>query len=78
MTWSAVGFANTVPLLFVLAAVYGTSHGLVEGAEKALIAELERVKSQTEAESDRTLSDLRQRLRTWRAHEPGPHRFGVH
>ncbi len=22
--------------------------------------------------------DLRQRLRTWRAHEPGPHRFGVH
>ncbi|MDO9170740.1 MAG: MFS transporter, partial [bacterium] len=27
-------------LLFALAAVYGTSHGLVEGAEKALIAEL--------------------------------------
>ncbi len=40
VTWSAVGFAETVPLLFVLAAVYGTSHGLVEGAEKALIAEL--------------------------------------
>ncbi|MGE5788590.1 MAG: MFS transporter [Myxococcales bacterium] len=40
ITWSAVGFAETVPLLFVLAAVYGTSHGLVEGAEKALIAEL--------------------------------------
>ena len=40
VTWSAVGFADTVPLLFVLAAVYGTSHGLVEGAEKALIAEL--------------------------------------
>jgi MFS family permease len=40
VTWSAVGFADTVPLLFALAAVYGTSHGLVEGAEKALIAEL--------------------------------------
>lgn len=40
VTWSAVGFAGTVPLLFVLAAVYGTSHGLVEGAEKALVAEL--------------------------------------
>jgi MFS family permease len=40
VTWSAVGFAETIPILFVLAAVYGTSHGLVEGAEKALIAEL--------------------------------------
>ena len=40
VTWSAVGFAGSIPLLFVLAAVYGTSHGLVEGAEKALIAEL--------------------------------------
>jgi MFS family permease len=40
VTWSAVGFAETVPLLFVLAAVYGTSHGLVEGAERALVAEL--------------------------------------
>lgn len=40
VTWSAVGFAESVPLLFLLAAVYGTSHGLVEGAEKALIAEL--------------------------------------
>jgi len=40
VTWSAVGFAASIPLLFVLAAVYGTSHGLVEGAEKALIAEL--------------------------------------
>jgi MFS-type transporter involved in bile tolerance (Atg22 family) len=27
-------------MLFILTAVYGTSHGLVEGAEKALIAEL--------------------------------------
>lgn len=40
LTWSAVGFANSVPALVLLAAVYGTSHGLVEGAEKALIAEL--------------------------------------
>lgn len=29
-----------MPVLFALSAVYGTSHGLVEGAEKALIAEL--------------------------------------
>jgi MFS family permease len=40
VTWSAVGFVETVPLLFLLAAVYGTSHGLVEGAERALVAEL--------------------------------------
>jgi MFS family permease len=40
VSWSAVGFAETIPVLFVLTAVYGTSHGLVEGAEKALIAEL--------------------------------------
>jgi MFS family permease len=40
VTWSAVGFAESIPLLFVLAATYGTSHGLVEGAEKALIADL--------------------------------------
>jgi hypothetical protein len=40
VTWGAVGFAESIPLLFVLAAVYGTSHGLVEGAEKALIADL--------------------------------------
>lgn len=40
VTWSSVGFAENVPLLFVLTAIYGTSHGLVEGAEKALIAEL--------------------------------------
>jgi len=40
VTWSAVGFAESIPLLFVLTAIYGTSHGLVEGAEKALIAEL--------------------------------------
>lgn len=40
VTWSAVGFAHTVPQLFVLAAIYGTSHGLVEGAERALVADL--------------------------------------
>jgi MFS family permease len=40
VTWSSVGFADGIPLLVVLAAIYGTSHGLVEGAEKALVAEL--------------------------------------
>jgi MFS family permease len=40
ITWSLVGFANTVTHLFLLTAIYGTSHGLVEGAEKALVAEL--------------------------------------
>ena len=40
VTWSAVGFAQSIPMLFVLSAIYGTSHGLVEGAEKALIADL--------------------------------------
>jgi len=40
VTWSAVGLAETLPVLFLLAAVYGTSHGLVEGPERALIAEL--------------------------------------
>lgn len=40
VTWGAVGLVGTVPALFVLTAVYGTSHGLVEGAERALVAEL--------------------------------------
>lgn len=40
VTWSAVGLARTVPALVLLAAIYGTSHGLVEGAERALVAEL--------------------------------------
>ena len=40
VTWGAVGFVETVPLLFALTALYGTSHGLVEGAERALVAEL--------------------------------------
>ncbi len=40
MTWSAVGFAETIPVLLVLSAFYGLTHGLVEGPEKALVAEL--------------------------------------
>ena len=40
VTWASVGFSQSILLLFILTAVYGTSHGLVEGAEKALIAEL--------------------------------------
>jgi MFS family permease len=40
ITWSAVGLAQTLPALFLLSAVYGTSHGLVEGPERALVAEL--------------------------------------
>ncbi len=38
--WSAIGFAGSLPVLFVLTALYGTTHGLVEGAERALVAEL--------------------------------------
>lgn len=40
VTWSAVGFAPSLGVLFGLVALYGTSHGLVEGAEKALVSEL--------------------------------------
>jgi MFS family permease len=40
VTWAAVGLAGSVPLLFLLSALYGISHGLVEGAERALVAEL--------------------------------------
>lgn len=40
VTWAAVGFSTSILPLFILTAVYGTSHGLVEGAEKALVAEL--------------------------------------
>jgi MFS family permease len=40
VTWSAVGLAESVPLLVTLAVVYGGTHGLVEGPEKALVAEL--------------------------------------
>lgn len=39
LTWGAIGFADSTAQLFVLTAVYGVSHGLVEGAEKALVAE---------------------------------------
>jgi MFS family permease len=39
VTWSSVGFVTSVPWLFLATAIYGTSHGLVEGAEKALVAE---------------------------------------
>ena len=38
--WSGIGFAGTLPVLFALTALYGTTHGLVEGAERALVAEL--------------------------------------
>ncbi len=38
--WSAVGFAASLPALFALTAAYGVTHGLVEGAERALVAEL--------------------------------------
>jgi len=40
VTWGAVGLVDSVGLLFALTAVYGVSHGLVEGAERALVAEL--------------------------------------
>jgi MFS family permease len=38
--WASIGFVETLPMLFILTALYGSSHGLVEGAEKALIADL--------------------------------------
>ncbi|MCB9558475.1 MAG: MFS transporter [Deltaproteobacteria bacterium] len=40
ISWAAVGFAQRVPVLFLLTAAYGVSHGFTEGAEKALVAEL--------------------------------------
>ncbi|MBI5511886.1 MAG: MFS transporter [Deltaproteobacteria bacterium] len=40
LTWGAVGLVGSLPVLFGVTAIYGTSHGLVEGAEKALVAEL--------------------------------------
>lgn len=40
VTWSSVGFAESIWLVVVLASVYGTSHGLAEGAEKALVSDL--------------------------------------
>jgi MFS family permease len=38
--WASIGLVETLPALFVLTALYGTSHGLVEGAERGLIADL--------------------------------------
>jgi len=38
--WAAIGLVDSLPWLFALAALYGTSHGLVEGAERALVADL--------------------------------------
>jgi len=38
--WASIGLVETLPALFVLTALYGTSHGLVEGAERALVADL--------------------------------------
>ncbi|MCL2625716.1 MAG: MFS transporter [Cystobacterineae bacterium] len=40
LTWSMMGFAQTLPWLWGFAVIYGVSSGLMEGAEKALIAEL--------------------------------------
>ena len=40
VTWSAMGLTQTLPLLWAFAVIYGMSNGLVEGAEKALVAEL--------------------------------------
>lgn len=38
--WASIGAAGSLPWLFLLVALYGTSHGLVEGAERGLIADL--------------------------------------
>jgi MFS family permease len=38
--WASIGFAESLSVLFVLTAVYGVSHGLMEGAERGLIADL--------------------------------------
>ena len=40
VTWTAVGQVDGAPGLFAVALPYAVSHGLVEGPEKALIAEL--------------------------------------
>lgn len=40
VVWGAIGLAGSLPALFALTALYGTTHGLVEGAERALVAEL--------------------------------------
>jgi MFS family permease len=38
--WGSIGLVESLPTLFVLTGLYGTSHGLVEGAERALVADL--------------------------------------
>lgn len=38
--WGAIGFVESVPWLFALSALYGVCHGLIEGAERALVADL--------------------------------------
>ncbi len=38
--WGSIGFAGSLSVLFLLTAAYGVSHGLVEGAERGLIADL--------------------------------------
>ncbi len=38
--WAAIGFAKTLPALFVLSAIYGPSDGMVDGAQRGLIADL--------------------------------------
>ncbi|MGC4115780.1 MAG: MFS transporter [Myxococcales bacterium] len=47
--WSAVGLVESMGVLFALTALYGTSHGLVEGAERALIADLASGKARGKA-----------------------------
>lgn len=45
ISWAALGWAETVTALCLLALLYATSHGLVEGPEKALIAELAQTRA---------------------------------
>jgi MFS family permease len=40
VVWGAIGLAASLPVLFALTALYGVTHGLVEGAERALVADL--------------------------------------
>jgi MFS family permease len=47
--WGSIGFAETLPALFLLTVLYGTSHGLVEGAERALVADLSGGRARGEA-----------------------------
>jgi MFS family permease len=40
VTWTSVGFAQSLGSLCLLTTLYGTAHGLTEGAERALVSEL--------------------------------------